>query len=329
MEKLLYQSEHKEISLVDNGYIIKKFFDCNNQSVYVRIKQNGHKNICVIFDVELLNEGFMVKEQYLGHESLRDVMTSFTKEEMFPLIYGLLDGVEHLHSLKIVHRDLKPENIFYYHNRLVINDFDISKPIVSNQSRDTQILGTVGYASPEQYGFSSSDERTDIYSLGVIIEELMQNSFAFDGKVSNSLEFLVSKCKHIDPEERYQDIKSLRRDFQLADLSKSKYTLPGFRTNNVLTKIMSTAGYIFLFFVMISFESDTAVTLLDRIEAKFLGSAMIIITWAILTNYLDIKSYLPLRLRKNKFWGPFLLWFSLLFIAILIIALIFQFIGML
>ena len=80
-----------------------------------------------------------------------------------------------LHGKGIIHRDIKPSNILLArdgHIRLI--DFDAARMPRDNLEQDTKLLGTRGYASPEQYGFAQTDERSDIYSLGVTLGQLLE-----------------------------------------------------------------------------------------------------------------------------------------------------------
>lgn len=72
-----------------------------------------------------------------------------------------------------VHRDIKPENIILRGSQAVLIDFDAARLHKPEHEADTQILGTTGFAAPEQYGLSQSDIRTDIYSLGVLINVML------------------------------------------------------------------------------------------------------------------------------------------------------------
>ena len=76
----------------------------------------------------------------------------------------------------IIHRDIKPSNIIITaYNRAVLLDFNAAKYYSCQSTEDTVLLGTQGYASPEQYGFGSSSPQTDIYSMGILFRELLNS----------------------------------------------------------------------------------------------------------------------------------------------------------
>ena len=78
-----------------------------------------------------------------------------------------------LHNSGIVHRDIKPENILVRGTEAVLIDFDAARLVKPEHRTDTQIMGTTGYAAPEQFGFSQTDARADIYSLGIVFNEML------------------------------------------------------------------------------------------------------------------------------------------------------------
>lgn len=83
----------------------------------------------------------------------------------------------HRQNPPVIHRDVKPDNILVMGDGTVIlTDFNIARHVSGVKSRDTLIMGTAGYAAPEQFGFAESDARTDVYGLGATVRELLKNS---------------------------------------------------------------------------------------------------------------------------------------------------------
>ena len=98
-----------------------------------------------------------------------------------------------------------------YSREAVLIDFDASRIVKAEHDADTVILGTVGFAAPEQYGLSQSDERADIYSLGVLLNVMLTGKHPSKKLVSGKMGRIVRRCTMVNPKERYQNVHSLMR----------------------------------------------------------------------------------------------------------------------
>ena len=130
---------------------------------------------------------------------------TFSEKEAVKLLLELCAAIKALHRAGVIHRDIKPSNIICGndgHIRLI--DFDSARLRVEFQSRDTEILGTGGYAAPEQYGFMQTDDRSDIYAFGVTMEEIL-------GENADKPKFrrIIKRCTQFDPDRRYRDISTV------------------------------------------------------------------------------------------------------------------------
>lgn len=125
----------------------------------------------------------------------------------------LCKAVGELHSVGIVHKDISANNIVITKdNQPILIDFGISKYCDVN-SKDTSHMGTVGYASPEHFGFSNTDERSDIYSLGVLMNVMLIGSYPED-EVFTDYGFgkIIRKCVQLSSDKRYKDVSALYKD---------------------------------------------------------------------------------------------------------------------
>ncbi|MDP3446499.1 MAG: protein kinase [Eubacteriales bacterium] len=128
----------------------------------------------------------------------------------------------HRQSPPIIHRDIKPQNIIIdsAHKAWLI-DFGISREYDDSASKDTQYFGTVDFAPPEQYGFSQTDHRTDIFSLGVLIGWLLtgesQPRKAMPKLESPRLQKIVKTCTELTPDRRYSSAEQVKKALLHAD----------------------------------------------------------------------------------------------------------------
>lgn len=137
---------------------------------------------------------------------------TFSEKEAVKLLLELCAAIKALHKAGVIHRDIKPSNIIcgnVGHIRLI--DFDSARLRVEFQSRDTEILGTGGYAAPEQYGFMQTDDRSDIYAFGVTMEEIL-------GENADKPKFrrIIRRCTQFDPDRRYRNISAVGRAIKRA-----------------------------------------------------------------------------------------------------------------
>lgn len=120
----------------------------------------------------------------------------------------------HAHTPPIIHRDIKPQNIIVKPDgHIALIDFDISRVYRDEAERDTQLFGTREYASPEQYGFSQTDCRADIYSFGVLLRFLLTGSTKEIKNIAfyKPLMRVVQRCTAFAPKERYPNMVAVKK----------------------------------------------------------------------------------------------------------------------
>jgi non-specific serine/threonine protein kinase len=198
-----------------------------------------HPNICTIHEVGQTDEGitFIAMAYYEG-ENLKDKIESrpLKIDEALDIALQLSQGLAKAHSQGIVHRDIKPANIVITKDNIAkILDFGLAKLRGTRLTRTGATLGTARYMSPEQASGREVDSRSDIWSLGVIIYEMLTGTHAFPGDYEQAtlyaiintdpepvtalrsgipleLERIVNKCLQKNPEERYQTAADLIAD---------------------------------------------------------------------------------------------------------------------
>ena len=173
-----------------------------------------------IVHIERIDEresSFLVWEEHLSGELLSDVcargLSSQQADAIFTQMLTIIHTLHHLDP-PIIHRDLKPENFMLVHGVVILFDFDIAKPYDSACQKRSTIVGTLGYAAPEQLGFENSDPRCDIYSLGVILNELYCGHLPSFVLAPPPAEAIVRRCIELNPKDRYQNIDQLQEAFE-------------------------------------------------------------------------------------------------------------------
>jgi len=186
----------------------------------------NHPNILAIYDTGSHNGAPYLVSELLEGETLRKHMEGSALPQRKAIDYGvqISRGLAAAHEKGVVHRDLKPENIFVLHDgRIKILDFGLAKltrddghgsgtpelQTVDHAQSNTvpgQVLGTVGYMSPEQVRGQPTDHRTDIFALGAILYEMLSGKRAF--KRDSSVETMSAILKE-DPEELQEVLPSL------------------------------------------------------------------------------------------------------------------------
>ncbi len=200
---------HLRNKTVQRDIVIKSF--PNSISAYEELYSIDCKNLPLIFDVITLDDGQIVIEEFINGITIAEVMES-GKYHYFgarKIIREVCHALTVLHQRSLVHRDVKPENVIIDKNgRVVLIDFNASRKI-SKASKDTIIMGTVGYASPEQLGLRESDSRTDIYALGVMLNVMVTGKHPSEKIARGKAGKIVRKCTNVNPHERYQTVEKL------------------------------------------------------------------------------------------------------------------------
>jgi len=201
----------------------------------------AHPNIITVYDFGEDNGVLYLAMEFLEGKSLEKIaqeQTVLPIETILPIYDQVCSALDHAHRNKIVHRDIKPANIMILQNGLVkVTDFGIAKMMAMGMTQAGQILGTPNYMSPEQVKGRQIDGRSDIFSLGVILYELVTGEKPFGGqnittviyKIINEnptppreldasihagLSYVISKALAKNVDERYQTCRELAEDLR-------------------------------------------------------------------------------------------------------------------
>lgn len=188
-----------------------------NDHIYRKLRDTRNDNLPCIFDICSSDEHLVVLEEFIEGTPLSEISDGEKLSVKTILKYALdvCCGLEVLHDLQIIHRDIKPSNIIITPERhAVLIDFSASRLINDTQDKDTTNLGTIGYAAPEQYGVTQSTAPTDIYALGVMVNELVLNVHPSIKTPKGKLGKIIKKCTNTQISNRYQTVKELIKDLK-------------------------------------------------------------------------------------------------------------------
>lgn len=188
--------------------MIVKEISHGNYQVFQALMEIKSEYLPRIYYTEEIDEGLLVVEEYVDGELLSDILATekLTEVECLNIVEQICAALEVLHNHKpaLIHRDIKPSNIIITSKGIVkLIDYDSSRLFKEEAETDTRFLGTEKYAAPEQYGYSQTDCRSDIYSLGVVLEKF--TTFISEDK-KKSWNRLVEKCTLFSPDSRYQTV---------------------------------------------------------------------------------------------------------------------------
>lgn len=306
--EVIKETPQKRITLVresdKRNIYIKKELKTYNKTIWEKLKQLDIDGIPHIYSIEENEDGLEIIEEYLACQTLSDILDehTFSNLEAYQIIRQLCIILDVLHKQTppIIHRDIKPENIFYDGKHVYLFDFDIARNYHENQKRDTMVLGSQGYAAPEQFGFYQTDARSDIYSLGVLYHVLLTNNLPRECNYQGFEKNVIDKMISIDPHKRYQDMQEIiRRLAQLfyqnkpIERKKQNYCLPGFRSHKIWKMILAVMGYVLAIELIFTFKIEGQATAIDYFVYRIILILWFVITLFLSTNYLSLRDYLP------------------------------------
>jgi serine/threonine protein kinase len=306
----VYLVKHSETQ----NYYVKKVLDVYNAAIYEYLKNHVIPGVPRVYACFEKNGQLTVIEELITGSLLSERIEdgTLTASEVSDYMVKLCRILEKLHSVDppVIHRDIKPSNIIIDgHDRVYLLDFNASKFYNADASSDTMLLGTMGYAAPEQYGFAQSSQRTDIYSLGKVLEAL---AAAVPGCPDYSVQ--IKKCTAMDPEERYHTVADLR--FAIAGRTgnpvyekgssarnhgkRRLLKVPGFRSRNPWKMTAAVAAYLLMISVGIRYDAGSLPPAAGVLAKIYLILVMFLMVYCGF-NYSDFRFSRPF-VKDQKPW---------------------------
>lgn len=285
----------------DGKIYIKKYVSAKSAEVYTRLQDIVQRNIPRIYCVAQGEDKGIVIEEFINGETLEEYMEKrgvLEENQVCSIVREICSALFVVHNRGIVHRDIKPENVMISNDGVVkVIDFGIARNIKEGKTQDTEILGTAGYAAPEQYGYGQTDARADIYAIGVLMNRLLTGELPAQHLYSAPvLQDIIKRCIEMDARNRFQTIQELKGSVEITGTRPERKTeenrfkikenkhpgcvikgIPGFRTGVLWKNIVATLGYIFMtistYALMQDYTSSIEVFLLE-------ASAVFLYLWA-------------------------------------------------
>ena len=201
----------------------------------------SHPNIMSVYDVSTSDEADYIVMELIDGITLKQYMEkkgTLNWKETLHFSIQIAKALEHAHSRGIVHRDIKPHNVMVLKNGSIkVTDFGIARIMSNNNTLTKEALGSVHYISPEQAKGGRVDNRSDLYSLGVVMYEMMTGRAPYDGEspvavaiqhinggapmpstlnpnIPGGLEQIIMKAMAVDPDQRYSSATQMLVDLE-------------------------------------------------------------------------------------------------------------------
>ena len=212
--RMLKESPRGSVQLIRHKgtgqrFILRRF--TGNPEVYKKLLEYTCPNLPTVYEVACRGEENLVIEEFIEGDTLGFLLKGalFSQEETKKIVRQVCQALWVLHSIGAVHRDVKPENVILRGDEAVLIDFDAARLHKPEHETDTQILGTTGFAAPEQYGLSQSDLRADIYAVGILINVMLTGEHPSRRLVEGRMGRIVDRCTHVNPQRRYKNVLRL------------------------------------------------------------------------------------------------------------------------
>ena len=225
----------------------------------------NHPNICTIYGIEEADAKHFIVMEFVDGQTLQERKNTLSQKQALDIGIQIAEGLAAAHDKGVVHRDIKPENIMIRKDGIVqVMDFGLAKLRgASRLTKEGSTVGTAGYMSPEQVQGQETDHRSDIFSLGVLLYEMLAGQIPFKGvhetaiayeivnvdsppmssvkpDITPELDAVILECLEKDPKERAQsasqvalDLKRCRRESSRSRASRTMAARPNLSSSRM------------------------------------------------------------------------------------------------
>ncbi len=341
-------SEHR-VSIVQHlesrQLYVKKVLDTYNTDVYYKLQQCHIAGIPQIHEIIESENQLVLIEQYVPGKTLTEYINTESIDDAViqKFIVSLCQTVQQLHEMDppVIHRDIKPSNIIITpQGDTCLLDFNAAKAFSIDKDSDTLLIGTHGYAAPEQYGFAPSSPQTDIFAIGMVMKDLT----AAASLKTHRFDSIIETCTRLDPKDRYSTVTELMNALNIqannhsvltkivsheASVSKSigwkRFLFPGMNSKHITVRIISILFYVFCAICCVRTDFNRTIPFsnnIERILEFFLLTSIVLV----FGNYLGIQNLMPLCKNDNiilRFIGKLLITAILLAVIFTIMTIVF------
>ena len=308
-ERVTFLGGKESIELVEDkqsgSLYVKKTLVQYDINVYETLHRHPIQGIPRIIQLFEKNEKLIVLEEFIDGENLYSYLQNklFKPEEALEIFLQLERILSELHSMKpaVIHRDIKPSNILLTTSGdIYLIDFNAARQFEAGKNTDTVILGTNGFASPEQYGFAQTDPRSDIYSLAVLFCVMISGQYPNQGlNCSKKIKKVLEKAMDLSPERRYQDVRSFVSALSTAIKGSILGKIPGFRHGKLSHKILAVTIYLSLLIGASDLNLVPDNPAINTVT-KILFITMCLIPLALCIDFGGIRRFFPGTYHRQK-----------------------------
>lgn len=324
LEQELLLSYYKEVASIDtehgvtlvqdsrsNAFYVKKRLLVYNPEIFRYLKDHPIRHTPRIRELVEEPGVLTVIEEFIPGQTLEQLLRqgTFSEQQAVGTVIALCRILEDFHSCvpPIVNRDIKPSNIILTPDGTVkLLDINAAKRDTGEGVQDTVLLGTQGYAAPEQYGFGTSSVQTDIYAVGILLQELLTGRAGPNAVLSGSLGRIVRRCTQLSPRKRFRSVTDLRlalerSGFCAAGLSSGqrwqRFLPPGFRSRDSVAWFFSLVAYCMIGNACLTMQVNGTPTEVaaNRVAISCISLGILLFSG----NYLDIQRHVPLARSRN------------------------------